>query len=163
MPSCTKVSPRSRFTPLPGAALGISLGTIVSQPSAVQQEQERGQSLAMHAQLHEGLTSLAFYCIARGYSGDFARHHSVSASAVQQEQERGSPLAMHAQLQEGLTSLAFYSLARGCSGDFARHHSVLALCSTARTGAGLATVLALCSTTRTGVGAVTSYACPVAR
>src|SRR6202000_558890 len=99
MPSCRKVSPRSRFTPLPGAALAISHGTIV-QPSAVQQEQERGQSLAMHGQL-----------------------------------------------QEGLTSLAFYSLARGCSGDFARHHSVLALCCTARTGAG----------------AVTSYACPVAR
>src|ERR1700748_104424 len=100
MPSCTKVSPRSRFTPLPGAALAISPGTMVSQHSA-----------------------------------------------VQQEQERGSPLAMHAQLQEGLTSLPFYSLARGCSGDFARHHSVLALCSPARTGAGLAT----------------SYACPVAR
>src|SRR6202012_1889108 len=128
MPSCRKVSPRSRFTALPGAALAISPGTIVSQPSAVQQEQERGQSLAMHAQLHEGLTSLAFYCLARGCSGDFARHHSVSALCSTAEQERRQSLAMHAQLQEGLTSLAFYSLARGCSGDFARHHSVSALC-----------------------------------
>src|ERR1700748_1487833 len=98
MPCWRKFSPRSRFTALPGAALAISPGTIVSQPSA-----------------------------------------------VQQEQERGSPLDMHALLEEVLTSLAFYCLARGCSGDFARHHSVSALCSTARTGAGLAT----------------RYACPV--
>src|ERR1700751_5973507 len=79
MPSCTKVSPRSRLTPVPGVGLAISPGTIVSQPSAVQQEQERGQSLAMHAQLHEGLTSLAFDARAGGWAGDFARHHSVSA------------------------------------------------------------------------------------
>ena len=32
MPSCRKVSPRWRFTPLPGAALTISPGTIVRKP-----------------------------------------------------------------------------------------------------------------------------------
>src|ERR1700723_1644218 len=94
MSSCRKVSPRSRFTPLPGAALGISLGTIVSQARPLQYSKNRsgGQALAMYVQLQEGLPSLAFYSLARGCSGDFAGHHSVSgqASAVQQEQERGT-------------------------------------------------------------------------
>src|SRR3569623_1953369 len=38
MPSCKKVSPRLRFTPLPGAALAIALATKVYLPSEVQQE-----------------------------------------------------------------------------------------------------------------------------
>src|ERR1700740_1613699 len=79
MPSCRKVSPRSRFTALAGAALAVLAGTIVSQPSAVQQEQERGSPLAIHAQLQEGLTSLAFYCLGRGCAGGVGGHHSVSA------------------------------------------------------------------------------------
>src|ERR1700733_8872662 len=78
MSSCRKVSPRSRCTPLSGAALAISLGTKVSQASAVQQERELGQSLAMYVQLQEGLTSLALYSLVRGCSGDFAGHQSVS-------------------------------------------------------------------------------------
>src|ERR1700758_1883108 len=78
MPSCRRVSPRSGFIPLPGAALAISLGTIVCQASAVQQELEVGQPLAVYAQLQESLTSLGIYSLARGCSGNFAGDHSVS-------------------------------------------------------------------------------------
>src|ERR1700742_1455905 len=133
MPSCRKVSPRSRFTALPGAALAISPGTIVSQPSAVQQEQEAGQSLAMHAQLQEGLTWLAFYCLARGCSGDFARHHSVSALCSAARTGAGA-VTSYACPVAGRSHLARVLLpCPGLLWRFRRHHSVSALCSTART------------------------------
>ena len=139
MPSCRRVSPRSGFIPLTGAALAISLGTIVRQASAVQQELEMGQPLAVYAQLQEGLTSLGIYSLARGCSGNFTGDIVCQASAVQQELDVGQQIAVYAQLQEGLTSLGIYSLDRGCSGNFTGDHSVSGLCSTARTGYGPAT------------------------
>src|SRR6185312_10378896 len=67
MPSCKKVSARSRFTPLPGAALAIAVATRVYLPSEVQRELELGQPLAVYAQLQEGVSSFAFYSLARGH------------------------------------------------------------------------------------------------
>src|SRR5689334_15454058 len=79
MPSCKKVSARSRFTPLPGAALAIALATRVYSPSEVQQELELGRPLAVYAQLQEGVSSFAFYSLARGCSRYCAGHQSVPA------------------------------------------------------------------------------------
>src|SRR5487761_1297362 len=99
MPSCKKVSARSRFTPLPGAALAITLATRVYLPSEVQQELELGRPLAVYAQLQEGVSSFAFYSLARRCSGYCGGHQSVQPSAVQQELGLGRPLAVYAQLQ----------------------------------------------------------------
>src|SRR5690348_1521496 len=79
MPSCKKVSARSRFTPLPGTALAIALATRVYLPSEVQQELELGRPLAVYAQLQEGVSSFAFYSLARGCSRYCAGHQSVPA------------------------------------------------------------------------------------
>src|SRR6185312_7326905 len=79
MPCCKKVSVRSRFTSLPGAALAIALATRVYLRSEVQQEVELGRSLAVYAQLQEGVSSFAFYSLARGCSGYCAGHQSVPA------------------------------------------------------------------------------------
>src|SRR5690242_12867436 len=79
MPSCNKVSVRSRFTPLLGAALAMALATRVYLPSEVQQELELGRPLAVYAQLQEGVGSFAFYSLARGCSRYCAGHQSVPA------------------------------------------------------------------------------------
>src|SRR6188474_3110041 len=79
MPSCKKVSGRSRFTPLPGAALAIALATRVHLPSEVEQELELGRPLAVYAQLQEGVRSFAFYSLARGCSCHCAGHQSAPA------------------------------------------------------------------------------------
>src|SRR5690242_12867437 len=79
MPSCKKVSARSRFTPLPGAALAIALATRVYLLSEVQQELELRQTVAVYAQLQEGVGSFAFYSLARGCSCYCAGHQSVPA------------------------------------------------------------------------------------
>src|SRR6185503_2462338 len=79
MPSCKKVSVRSRFTPLPGAALAIALATRVYVPAVVQQEVELGRPLAVYAQLQKDVSSFAFYSLARGCSGYCAGHQSVRA------------------------------------------------------------------------------------
>src|SRR5690349_377446 len=79
MPSCKKVSVRSRFTPLPGAALAMALATRVFLPSELQQELELGRPLAVYAQVQEGVSSFAFYSLARGCSGYCAGHQSVPA------------------------------------------------------------------------------------
>src|SRR5690242_20177188 len=82
MPSCKKVSVRSHFTPFPGAALAIALATRVYLPSEVQQELALGRPLAVYAQLHEGVSSFAFYSLARGCSGYCAGHQSVPAIRI---------------------------------------------------------------------------------
>src|SRR6185437_14179296 len=79
MHSCKKVSACSRFTPLPGAALTIALATRMYLPSEVQQELELGRPLAVYVQLQEGVSSFAFYSLARGCSGYCAGHQSVPA------------------------------------------------------------------------------------
>src|SRR5690348_7328056 len=79
MPSFKKVSARSRFTPLPGAALAIALATRVYLPSDVQQELGLGRALGRDAQLQEGVSSFAFYSLARGCSGYCTGHQSVHA------------------------------------------------------------------------------------
>src|SRR6185312_1009259 len=79
MSSCKKVSARSRFTPLPGAALAIALATRVYLPSVVQQELELWRPLAVYAQLQEGVSSFAFHSLARGSSRCCAGHQSVPA------------------------------------------------------------------------------------
>src|SRR5690348_6290046 len=79
MPSCKKVPARSRFTPLPGAALAIALSTRVYLPSEVQQELELGRPRAVYAQLQEGVSSFPFYSLARGCSRYCAGHQSVPA------------------------------------------------------------------------------------
>src|SRR3569832_893345 len=79
MSRCKKVSVRSRFTPLPGAALAIALATRVYVPSEVQQELELGRPLAVYVQMQEGVSSFAFYSLARGCSGYCAGHQSVRA------------------------------------------------------------------------------------
>src|SRR6185437_11434296 len=101
MPSRKKVLVRSRFTPLPGAALVIALATRVYLPSEVQQELELWRPLAVYAQLQEGVSSFAFYSLARGCSRYCAGHRVYLPSEVQQELELGRPLAVYAQLQEG--------------------------------------------------------------
>src|SRR5690242_1968969 len=79
MPSCKKVSARSRFTPLPGAALATAVATRVYLPSEVQQELELGRPLAVYAQLQEGVRSLAFFSLALCCSGDCPSYQSVPA------------------------------------------------------------------------------------
>src|SRR6185312_2244582 len=79
MPSCKKVSARSRFTPLPGARLAVALATRVYLPSEVQQELELWRPLAVYVQLQEGVSSFAFYSLARGCSRHCAGHQSVPA------------------------------------------------------------------------------------
>src|ERR1700759_1901557 len=79
MPSCKKVSARSGFTPLPGLALAIALATRVYLPSEVQKEIQLARPLAVYAQLQEGVSSFAFYSLARGRSGYCAGHQSVPA------------------------------------------------------------------------------------
>src|SRR5689334_15516574 len=79
MPSCKEVSARSRFTPLPGAALAIALATRVYLPSEVQQELELWRPLAVYAQLQEGVSSFAYYGLAWCSSGDCTGHQSVPA------------------------------------------------------------------------------------
>src|SRR5690242_20177189 len=79
MPSCTKVSVRSRFTPLPGAALAIALATRVYLPSGSQERREVRRPLAVYAQLQEGVSSFTFYSLSRGCSGYCAGHQSVPA------------------------------------------------------------------------------------
>src|SRR6185312_1890548 len=79
MPSCKKLSARSRFTPLPGAALAIAVAIRVYLPSEVEQELELGRPLAVYAQLQEGVSSFAFYSLARGCSGHCGSHQSVHA------------------------------------------------------------------------------------
>src|SRR6187551_757002 len=121
---------------------------VCSLPSEVQQELELGRPLAVYAQLQEGVSSFAFYSLARGCSGYCAGHQSVPAiRSAARTRARGGPLAVYAQLQESVSSFAFYSLARGCSGYCAGHQSVPAIRSAARTRAG----------------AATSGVCPVAR
>src|SRR5690348_13194047 len=139
MPSCKKVSVRSRFTPLPGAALAIALATRVYLPSEVQQELELGRPLAVYARLEEGGGGLAFYSLARGCSGYCAGHQSVPAIRSAARTRAGAATSVYVQLQEGVSSFAFYSLARGCSGYCAGHQSVPAIRSAARTRAGAAT------------------------
>src|SRR5689334_17363644 len=79
MPSCKKVSARSRFTPLPAAALAIALATRVYLPSEVQQELELGRPLAVYAQLQEGVSSFRLEERAGGWSRYCAGHQSVPA------------------------------------------------------------------------------------
>src|SRR5690348_17929368 len=79
MPSCKKVSARSRFTPPPRRSSDIALATRVYLPSEVQQELELGRPLAVYAQLQEGVSSFAFYSLARGCSRYCAGHQSVPA------------------------------------------------------------------------------------
>src|SRR5689334_11985126 len=79
MPSCKKVSARSHFTPLPGSAFATVFRSRVYLPSEVQQELELGRPLAVYAQLQEGVSSFAFYSLARGCSGYCAGHQSVPA------------------------------------------------------------------------------------
>src|SRR5690348_13605217 len=79
MPSCKKVSVRSRFTPLPGAALAIALATRVYLPSEVHQELKLRRPLAVYAQLLEGVGSFAFYSLARPCRRSCAVHQSVPA------------------------------------------------------------------------------------
>src|SRR6185312_1809551 len=79
MPSRKKVSARSRFTPLPGAAFAIALATRVYLPSEVQQELELGRPLAVYAQSQEGVSSIAFYSLARGCFRYCTGHQSVLA------------------------------------------------------------------------------------
>src|SRR5690348_7045349 len=79
MPSCKKVSARSRFTPLPGVALAIAVATRVYLPSEVQQELQLGRPLAVYAQLHEGPTWLASYSLAGRCSRYCGGHQSVPA------------------------------------------------------------------------------------
>src|SRR6187551_1333508 len=52
---------------------------VCSLPSEVQQELELGRPLAVYAQLQEGVSSFAFYSLARGCSGYCAGHQSVPA------------------------------------------------------------------------------------
>src|SRR5689334_8174247 len=79
MPSCKKVSARSRFTPLPGAALVIALATRVYLPSEALQEVALWRPLAVYAQLQEGVSSFGFYSLARGCSRYCGGHQSVPA------------------------------------------------------------------------------------
>src|SRR6187551_1951301 len=110
MPSCKKVSARSRFTPLPGAALAIAVATRVYLASEVRQELELGRPLAVYAQLQEGVSSFAFYSLARAALAIALASRVYLPSEVRQELELGRPLAVYAQLQEGVSSFAFYSL-----------------------------------------------------
>src|SRR6185312_12981883 len=136
MPSCKKLSARSRFTPLPGAALAIAVATRVYLPSEVQQELELGRPLAVYAQVSDRshFTALPGAALAIAVAT-----RVYLPSEVQQELELGQPLAVYAQLQEGVSSFAFYSLARACSGYCAGHQSVPAIRSAARTRARAAT------------------------
>src|SRR5690348_11278799 len=79
MPSCKKVSARSRFTPPPRRSSDIALATRVYLPSEVRQELELGRPLAVYAQLQEGVSSFAFYSLARGCSRYCAGHQRVPA------------------------------------------------------------------------------------
>src|SRR5690348_11278801 len=79
MPSCKKVSARSRFTHLPGAALAIALATRGYLPSEVQQELELGRPLAVYAQLQEGVSSFAFHSPSPTLFRYCAGHQSVPA------------------------------------------------------------------------------------
>src|SRR5689334_8174248 len=79
MPSCKKVSARSGFTPLPGAALAIAVATRVYLPSEVQLQLELWRPLALYSHFLEGVSSFAFYSLARGCSRYCAGHQSVPA------------------------------------------------------------------------------------
>src|SRR5690348_18056240 len=103
MPSCRKVSVRSRFTPLPAAALAIAVATRVYLPSEVQQELQLGQPLAVYAQLQEGVSSFAFYSLALAIA---LATRVYLPSDVQRQLELGRPLAVYAKLQEGVSSFA---------------------------------------------------------
>src|SRR5487761_1862455 len=115
MPSCKKVSVRSRFTPLPGAALAIALATRVYLPSEVQQELELGRPLAVYAQLQEGVSSFAFYSLARDCSRYCAGHQSVHAIRSAARTRAGAATSGVSPVAKRCQSFAFYSLARGCS------------------------------------------------
>src|SRR5689334_612304 len=79
MPSCKKVSARSHFTPLPGSAFATVFRSRMYLPSEVQQELELGRPLAVYAQLQEGVSSFAFYSLARGCSRYCCGHQNVPA------------------------------------------------------------------------------------